>query len=50
MSQIYNQADIFIAKQRHGPVGNIKLFSDGKLTKFVNLSHRQETIPFLKTD
>ena len=38
MSRIYNQADILIAKQRHGPVGHIKLFFDGKLTKFGDLA------------
>lgn len=39
MSRIYNQADLIIAKQRHGPVGNVKVFFDGKLTKFGNLDH-----------
>jgi replicative DNA helicase len=38
MSRIYNQADIIIAKQRHGPVGQIKLFFEGKLTKFGDLA------------
>lgn len=37
MEQIYNIAEVLIAKQRHGPVGNIRLFYDGKLTKFGNL-------------
>ncbi|MCX7337984.1 MAG: replicative DNA helicase [Alphaproteobacteria bacterium] len=38
MSSIYNQAEVIISKQRHGPVGTIKLFFDGKLTRFGNLS------------
>lgn len=36
MGDIYNQADIIIAKQRHGPVGTIKVFFDAQLTKFGN--------------
>ncbi len=38
LSQIYNTAEVIIAKQRHGPVGTIKLYFDGKVTKFGNLS------------
>jgi replicative DNA helicase len=37
MSKIYNLADIMIAKQRHGPIGTIKLFFEGALTRFTNL-------------
>ncbi len=36
MSQIQNQAEIVIAKQRHGPIGCVKLFFDGRLTRFGN--------------
>ncbi|MDR0624903.1 MAG: replicative DNA helicase [Holosporales bacterium] len=36
MNNIYNQSELIIAKQRHGPVGTIKLFFDGQLTKFGN--------------
>ena len=39
MEKVYNKADVIIAKQRHGPIGTIKLFFDGKLTKFANLTH-----------
>lgn len=38
MNQVYKQAELIIAKQRHGPVGTIKLFFDGNLTKFGNLT------------
>lgn len=34
MGHIANLADIIIAKQRHGPVGNLKLFYEAPLTKF----------------
>ncbi|MDR3285438.1 MAG: replicative DNA helicase [Holosporales bacterium] len=37
MNEVYNQAELIIAKQRHGPVGTIKLFFDGQLTKFGNI-------------
>lgn len=37
MAKVMNQAEIIIAKQRHGPVGTVKLFFDGKFTKFGNL-------------
>lgn len=37
MEKVYNRAEIIIAKQRHGPVGTIKLFFDGRLTRFGNL-------------
>jgi replicative DNA helicase len=39
MSKVYNQADLIIAKQRHGPIGTVRVFYDGKFTKFGNLSH-----------
>ena len=37
LEKIYNRAEIIVAKQRHGPIGTIKLFFDGRLTKFGNL-------------
>lgn len=37
MSKVQNQAEIIIAKQRHGPVGTVKLFFDGRYTRFGNL-------------
>lgn len=36
MNEIYNQAELIVAKQRHGPVGTIKLFFDSQLTRFGN--------------
>ena len=37
MENISNRAEVIIAKQRHGPIGTVKLFFDGKVTKFGNL-------------
>ncbi len=34
MSQVYNLAELIIAKQRHGPIGKVLLHFDGKTTKF----------------
>lgn len=38
MAQIYNQAEVIIAKQRHGPIGTVKLFFDSPITTFGNLA------------
>jgi replicative DNA helicase len=38
MDQVRGQADIIIGKQRHGPIGNIKLSYNEDLTKFGNLA------------
>lgn len=39
MNLIHKQAEVIIAKQRHGPVGTVKLFFEGTLTKFGNLAN-----------
>ena len=38
MNQIYNKAEVIVAKHRHGPVGTVNLFFDAKITKFGNLA------------
>ena len=38
MNSLMNVAEVIIAKQRHGPIGTVKLFYEGPLTKFGNLS------------
>ncbi len=38
MNQIYNKAEIIVAKHRHGPVGTVNLFFDSQFTKFGNLA------------
>ncbi len=43
MNRIYNQADIIIAKQRHGPIGTIKLFFDSQFTKFGDMNYEHST-------
>lgn len=37
LEKVYNIADVIIAKQRHGPVGTVQLFFDGKFTRFADL-------------
>lgn len=39
MAKIYNVAEVILAKQRHGPIGTVKTFFDGQLTKFGDLSY-----------
>lgn len=43
MSKIYNLAEVILAKQRHGPIGTIRLFFDGRYTKFDNLSDARKS-------
>jgi replicative DNA helicase len=35
--EAYNKAEVMIAKQRHGPIGNVKLFFEGEFTRFGDL-------------
>ncbi|MBF0332977.1 MAG: replicative DNA helicase [Alphaproteobacteria bacterium] len=35
--EVHNMAEVIIAKQRHGPIGTVKLFFDGNYTRFGNL-------------
>jgi replicative DNA helicase len=42
MTKVHNQADLIIAKQRHGPTGTIQLFFEAEFTRFadIDLVHR----------
>jgi replicative DNA helicase len=43
--QVWNTAEVIVAKQRHGPVGAVRLSFQGEYTKFGNLigqDHYQE--------
>lgn len=37
LGQVANTAEVIIAKQRHGPVGMVRLSFQGEFTKFGNL-------------
>jgi replicative DNA helicase len=37
MERVHNQADLIIAKQRHGPTGMIQLFFEAEFTRFADL-------------
>lgn len=39
MSECYEQAEIILAKQRHGPVGTVRLHYDAPHTKFADYYH-----------
>lgn len=41
MAKIYKQAELIIAKQRHGPIGTIKLHFESKLIKFDNITNAE---------
>jgi replicative DNA helicase len=45
MDLIRNEAEIIIGKQRHGPIGVVKLHYDENLTKFSNLARRDRYEP-----
>ena len=36
----YNKAEVIIAKQRHGPIGSIKMHFDANFTKFSDLNNK----------
>lgn len=38
MSQLYGKADVIVGKQRHGPIGTIKLSFEAEFTRFSNLA------------
>lgn len=45
MSKVHNKAEVIIAKQRHGPIGTVRLFFDGSVTKFGNLAKEDQGDP-----
>jgi replicative DNA helicase len=42
----HNLADVIIAKQRHGPIGNIRLVFNGELTRFADYDPRETSGEF----
>lgn len=43
MDEMQNQAEVIIGKQRHGPIGKVKLHYEGRYTRFGNLATREPT-------
>jgi len=39
MDQVFGTAEIIVSKQRHGPIGTVKLAFDARLTRFGNLEY-----------
>ena len=44
MAQAHNKAELFIAKQRHGPTGAIELFFEGEFTRFADLDKHHDHV------
>ncbi|WP_445678670.1 replicative DNA helicase [Radicibacter daui] len=42
LSEVYNTGEAIIAKQRHGPVGSVRMFFDGQFTRFGDLDHQHQ--------
>ena len=40
--EVYNKAEVNIAKQRHGPIGKVELLFEGEFTRFADLDTRHE--------
>ncbi|HCJ61382.1 MAG TPA: replicative DNA helicase [Alphaproteobacteria bacterium] len=40
MDEVYGMAELIIGKQRHGPIGTVKLHFNGDFTRFGNLAHQ----------
>jgi replicative DNA helicase len=38
MDKVQGMAEVIIGKQRHGPIGTVKLSFDSNITKFGNLA------------
>ena len=47
MEKIHNKAEVILAKQRHGPIGTVRLFFDGSVTRFGNLTENYENVTSL---
>jgi len=43
LAQVHNTAEVIIGKQRHGPVGVVRLFFDGDYTQFGDLDTHHQT-------
>ncbi|MGQ9370773.1 replicative DNA helicase [Azospirillum sp. ST 5-10] len=42
LGEVHNTAEVILAKQRHGPIGTVRLFFDGQFTKFGDLDQRND--------
>ncbi|HVY13349.1 MAG TPA: DnaB-like helicase C-terminal domain-containing protein, partial [Alphaproteobacteria bacterium] len=40
-ASVHNVAEVIIAKQRHGPIGTVKMHFEGEFTRFSDLDRRE---------
>ncbi len=45
MEKVHNIAEVIVAKQRHGPIGSVRLFFNPELTQFGNLDSHHQAAP-----
>ncbi len=43
--RVHNIAEVILAKQRHGPIGTVKLHFDGEFTRFSDLDPHHQSVP-----
>ncbi len=47
MDQVFGTAEVIVSKQRHGPIGTVKLAFDSRVTRFGDLAYdAARTDPF----
>jgi replicative DNA helicase len=46
MDRLQGQAEVVIGKQRHGPIGIVKLAFDADTVRFGNLAHGYEEVSY----
>src|SRR5690606_5036000 len=48
MDQVYGTAEVIVSKQRHGPIGTVKLAFDANVTRFGDLDKSRMTEDILE--
>ena len=46
LARVKNTAEVIVAKQRHGPVGMLRMMFDGQYTRFGDLDQHRADDPY----